>query len=472
MNCLQSGRAGIALTKAQRNFVATERIGRRSGGSREVNQGKECTDIMADSITDLPVFLRPDPARVVIKPFVPAEDPPGYVTQDRPRAQRIADRVLGLSGAELQCELARVLASLSDRYRDVETILIRRFRAVNGIIIGKCTVTHDQSLLIGAYFSEEYAFEAAALFNPSIAIHPNQSGATAGALRFILSLRGVGEGHVSSIAFRTGLWLPDGSIIIDPPSQRAITPRIEHVSDVPVVKLFCEESHDLSEIVIFPITPSQRHGIEDVRLTRFTGDDGTVTYHGTFTAFSGETIRQELLSTTDFATFEMRALGGSATANKGMALFPRKIGGRYAMLGRQDHENIWLLTSNDLYQWEGGTKIITPRWPWEFVQLGNSGPPIEIDEGWLVLTHGVGAVRTYCLGACLLARDDPTQLIARTTQPLLRPSPEERFGYVPNIAYSCGALVHNRMVLLPYALADSFTTFATISLDKLLAEMS
>ena len=427
-------------------------------------------------MTKLPVVLHSDPARVVIKPFVPAEDPPGYANRDRPRAQRIADRVLAMSEADLKTELARVLASLNDRYRDVETILTRRFQAVNGGIISKCSVTHDQELLIGAYFSEEYAFQAAALFNPSIVVHPNQSGVTQGSLRFILSLRGVGEGHVSSVTFRTGLWLPDGNVVMDPSSPSAITPRIEYIPGVdpdnPRVRLFCDESHDLSEIVIFPITPSQRHGIEDVRLVGFADDNGNITYHGTFTAFSGETIQQELLSTTDFATFEIRALRGAATDNKGMALFPRKINGRYAMLGRQDHETIWLLTSEDLFRWEDGQTIITPRWPWEFVQLGNSGSPIEIDEGWLVLTHGVGAVRNYCLGACLLDLDDPSKLLARTTQPLLRPSPEERFGYVPNIAYSCGAIVHGRNLLLPYALADSFTTFATVPIDALLAAMA
>ena len=429
-----------------------------------------------DIMTKLPVVLHSDPARVVIKPFVPAEYPLEYGSKDRPRAQRIADRVLAMSEADLKTELARVLASLADRYRDVETILARRFQAVNSDIISKCSVTHEQELLIGAYFSEEYAFEAAALFNPSIVVHPNQSGVADNSLRFILSLRGVGEGHLSSVTFRTALWLSDGSIKLDTPSRLAITPRIEFSPgsdpDNPRVRLFCDESHDLSEIVIFPITPSQRHGIEDVRLVGFTDDDGSITYYGTFTAFSGESIRQELLSTSDFATFEIRALRGAATNNKGMALFPRKINGRYAMLGRQDHETIWLLTSDDLYQWEGGKTIITPRWPWEFVQLGNSGSPIEIDEGWLVLTHGVGAVRNYCLGACLLDRDDPSKLLARTTQPLLRPNPEERFGYVPNIAYSCGAIVHDRNLLLPYALADSFTTFATVPIDTLLAAMA
>lgn len=429
-----------------------------------------------DIMTHLPILLRPDPSRVVIKPFVPAEGPPECVSQHLPRAERIADRVLALSNSDLSAELARVLASLTNRYRDVETILIRRFQAVNGIIIRNRTVTHEQSLLIGAYFSEEYAFEAAALFNPSIVIHPNQSGVAPGSLRFVLSLRSVGEGHLSSVTFRTGLLLPDGSVVIDSPSERAITPRIEFSPnadpDNPGVRLFCEESHDLSEVVIFPITPSQRHGIEDVRLVRFSDDDGAVTYYGTFTAFSGQNIHQEMLSTTDFATFEMRALHGAATANKGMALFPRKIDGRYVMLGRQDHETIWLLMSDDLCRWEEGRTIITPRWPWEFVQLGNSGSPIEIEEGWLVLTHGVGAVRNYCIGACLLDRDDPSKLLGRTTWPILRPSPEQRFGYVPNVAYSCGALVHNRMLLMPYALADSFTTFATVPLGSLLAAMS
>lgn len=423
-------------------------------------------------MTKLPILLRPDPARVVIKPFLPAEDAPLSGANSQSRAQRIADRATALAAADLTSELARVLASLADRYRDVETILMRRFEAINGTTITKCAVTRDQSLLIGAYFCEEYAFEAAALFNPSIVIHPNQSGVSVGALRFILSLRSVGEGHLSSVTFRTGVWQPSGSITIDPLSLRAITPRIEHDATNDIVRLFCDESHDLSEIVIFPILPSQRHGIEDVRLVRFTADDGSITYYGTFTAFSGEGIRQEMLSTADFATFEMRALHGTATANKGMALFPSKIDGRYAMLSRQDHENIWLLKSDDLEHWEGGRTIIKPLWPWEFVQMGNSGSPIEIEEGWLVLTHGVGAVRNYCLGACLLDHNDPSKLIARTTQPLLRPSPEERFGYVPNIAYSCGGLVHNRTLLLPYALADSFTTFATVPLDKLLGAMS
>ncbi|MEP6840399.1 MAG: glycosidase, partial [Bradyrhizobium sp.] len=200
-------------------------------------------------------------------------------------------------------------------------------------------------------------------------------------------------------------------------------------------------------------------------------DDGNATYLGTYTAFSGGRIRQEILRTTDFVTIDLSALRGPGTDNKGMALFPRKIGGRYVMLGRQDHENIWLQMSDDLYAWGTGVKVVEPRWPWELIQIGNCGSPIEIDEGWLVITHGVGAVRNYCLGACLLDKDDPSKLLARLTEPLIRPDPGEHDGYVPNVVYSCGAMVHQRTLLLPYAIADSFTTFASVPLDRLLAAM-
>jgi predicted GH43/DUF377 family glycosyl hydrolase len=423
----------------------------------------------------LPILLRPDPSRVVIKPYVPAEAPPGYVTEGSPRAGRVVDRVFAMDEADLDHEIERVFENLDRRHCDTQRILLRRFDEVNGTVIGDCIASRKQALLIGAYFSEEYAFEAAALFNPSIVLHPDQAGTASGSVRFILSLRGVGEGHVSSVTFRTGICGADGAISIDPPNHSAVSPHIEYIPgdnpDDPGVRLLYEERHELSEIVIFPVTPCQRHGIEDVRLVRFTDDDGSVAYFGTYTAFSGQSIRQELLRTNDFKTFELTALNGAATANKGMALFPRKIAGRYMMLGRQDHENIWLLTSDDLYNWNSGKPIISPRWPWEFVQIGNGGSPIEIDEGWLVLTHGVGAVRNYCIGASLLDRDDPSKVLARTRLPLIRPTPEERYGYVPNIAYSCGAIVHNRILILPFAVADSVTTFATVPLDMLLAGM-
>ncbi len=443
------------------------------------------------AITHLPIVLRPDPARVVLRPFIPADDPP------RPnipsRAQRLAERVMALGDQAVEAELARVVASLSDRHRDIAVVLLRRFQEVSGAIgraqpvpgaepmIDTKPASEEQTLsaarqrLIGACFCEEYSFEAAALFNPSIVAHPDQTRMLPGSLRFVLSLRGVGEGHISSITFRTGVAEADGSIVIDPASTQAISPHIAFIPgdipDDPSLHLTCAESRDISEIVIFPITLHQQHGIEDLRMVRFVEDDATVTWLGTYTAAQGDEIRAELLSTTDFSTFELIPLRGSAAVNKGLALFPRRIGGQYAMIGRIDHENIWLLRSGDLTHWDTGTKILCPRQLWEFVQLGNCGSPIEIDEGWLVLIHGVGPVRNYCIGACLLDKADPSKVLKRLAAPLLRPSELERDGYVPNVIYSCGGMVNGRRLILPYAVADSFTTFATLALDDLLAAM-
>ncbi|MGE4304982.1 MAG: glycoside hydrolase family 130 protein [Novosphingobium sp.] len=412
---------------------------------------------------------------MVIRPYTPAADPPRYEITDHPRAQRIADRVLALDEAALHEELQRLLLDFSGRHRNVAEIFLRRFHEVNGLVICPCEVSHDRALLIGAYFCNEYTYEAAALFNPSIVPHPDQSGVPAGAIRFVLSLRGVGEGHISSVTFRTGVFGPSGSVAIDPPSPRPIVLQAEAIigdgTGDPGARIHCDGSHDLSEVVIFPTTPSQRNGIEDLRLVRFVEEDETAIYFGTYTAFSGQAIRQELLRTRDFRTFELLPFRGDATSSKGMALFPRRIDGKYGMLGRQDNENIWVLTSENLYDWNGGVKTVSPRWPWEFVQIGNCGSPIEIAEGWLVITHGVGTARNYCLGACLLDRRDPSRLLARVTHPLIRADAAEREGYVPNVTYSCGAMVHDRTLVLPYAIADSFTTFATMSLDRLLAAM-
>ena len=422
-------------------------------------------------ITHLPILLRPDPARVVLRPFTPADGDEATPT----RAQALANRVLALPPAALATELARVLASLSGRHRHARDVLLRRFHEVYGQLITAQTITEAQSLLIGAYFSEEYSFEAAALFNPSIVPHPDQTALDPGDLRIILSLRGVGEGHVSSITFRTGILSADGALTMAPASPQAISPRIEPIPDGtpddPGVRLFCEESRDISEIVIFPITLRQRHGIEDLRMVRFTDDGGHATYLGTYTAFSGEDIRSELLRTKDFGTFEMNALRGAAAATKGLALFPRRIAGRYAMIGRLDHESLWLLQSPDLYHWDTGTKILSPSQVWEFIQMGNCGSPIDIAEGWLLLVHGVGPVRAYSIGACLLDKADPSKVLARLRKPLLRPGEWDRDGYVPNVIYSCGALAHGRTLLLPYGVADSFCALATVSIDALLAAM-
>jgi predicted GH43/DUF377 family glycosyl hydrolase len=427
----------------------------------------------ANMMTHSHLHLRPDPSRTVIRPFMP-EDPPAFAVEGHPRAQRIAERVLGLDEAGLREELAHIMPSLASRHRDVEALLLRRFGEVSGLLADSRSIGRERKLLIGAYFCEEYSFEAAALFNPSMVLHPDQSNLPPNRIRFLLSLRGIGEGHVSSVTFRTGSWGPEAGFVVDPPSGLAVPPRIEQPVDGDgddVVRLRCDGSRDVSETVLFPVTSRQRQGIEDVRLVRFTEDDGGINYLGTYTAFDGRTARSELLYCSDFRTFLMRPLTGDAAASKGMALFPRKIDGRFVMLARQDNESIWLLDSDSIHRWEGGRKLVTPRWPWEFVQMGNCGSPIEIDEGWLVLTHGVGMARNYCMGACLLDKRDPSRVLARTAAPLLHPSARERDGYVPNVVYSCGGLVHARTLLVPYGVADNFATFASVPLEKLLTAM-
>lgn len=415
--------------------------------------------------------LRPDPSRTVVRPF-DLSYPRGF-DGGTSRLQQIVDRILKLKGDELAHEFIGVTESLDENHRDVDAMLMRRFNEIAGQIAGVDQIDTEQRRLIGAYFSEEYAYEAAALFNPSIVPHPDQSGQPEGTVCFVLSLRGIGEGHVSSVTFRTGTWTPGGALVIDEPSPVSMAPIIGKDEDNSnaAVRVHFDGGRSISEMVLFPMLPSQRQGIEDMRLVRFVEDDGTVVYRGTYTAFSGAAVRSELLTGVEFGTFDMRALTGSAASGKGMALFPRKIGGQYAMLGRQDNENIWLHLSVDLLHWEGGTRIVHPRYPWEFIQMGNCGSPIEIDEGWLVMTHGVGTVRNYCIGACLLDKNDPSKLLARTPRPVLAPSPHERDGYVPNVVYSCGAMVEGRAMLLPYAVADSFTAFATLSVDDLLGAM-
>lgn len=415
--------------------------------------------------------LQPDPSRTVVRPFELGY-PAGFDTGPS-RNQQIVDRILTLDDAELAHQFIGVSESLDEHHRDVDAMLMRRFDQIAGGLSNVADISPDQRRLIGAYLSEEYAYEAAALFNPSIVLHPDQSGLAPGTLRFVMSLRGIGEGHVSSVTFRTGTWTPGGELLVDPAGESSVAPIVAAATGDgdAVVNLHCGGSKSISETVLYPLLPSQRQGIEDMRLVRFVEDDGSVVYHGTYTAFSGAAVRSELLSGTDFRSFEMRALTGSAASGKGMALFPRKVGGRYVMLGRQDNENIWLHQSDDVLHWEGGEKIVRPRYPWEFVQMGNCGSPTEIDEGWLVMTHGVGTVRNYCIGACLLDKDDPSKLLARTPRPVIAPAPHERDGYVPNVVYSCGALVAGRTMLLPYAVADSFTAFATVEVDELLRVM-
>jgi predicted GH43/DUF377 family glycosyl hydrolase len=418
------------------------------------------------------VKMMPDPSRTVLRPFSLGY-PEAYSSEDGSRTRAIIERVLSVDERTLESGLKYMKELLDDRHRNMPAILMRHFEVVEHFVPDGAQLTDQLKLLIGGFFSEEYAFEAAALFNPSVVRHWDQSGLDDGAVRLILSLRGIGEGHISSVTFRTGIWDGLGRVTIDPPSSYAEPPTVKAVSKGDTeLHLDFDGIEDISEAVLFPMTPSQSRGIEDLRLVTCSEDDGTQSYVGTFTAFDGTNIRQEILTTKDFRHFDMRPIEGKIAQNKGMALFPRRIDGRYAMIGRQDNENIWLMFSDDLYRWDKAEKIITPRYPWEFAQMGNCGSPIELDEGWLLMTHAVGIVRNYTISACLLDKKDPSKVLARANIPLLRSGPEQRDGYVPNVVYSCGSLVQDRRLLVPYGVADNFTTIVTGDVDALIAHMS
>jgi predicted GH43/DUF377 family glycosyl hydrolase len=419
--------------------------------------------------------LHPDASRVVMRPFLPANDPLTLSDPERSRLQRIADRILALDETTAAAYLVQALRPFEDRAFPVELIFDARFEEVNGRIIGECSASRTKTQLIGAYLHQEYSYEAAALFNPSIVPHPDQANLPEGSLRFVMSLRGVGEGHISSVTFRTGIYNASTGLSVDTPSSHTIAHRLERDPDAGdgdgSIWISCDEGHDLSERVLFPVTAQQRNGIEDLRLVRFVEDDGSSRYLGTYTAYDGRVIAPELLTTGDFATFNLHRMEGPGAINKGLAFFPRRIDGKYALLCRHDDENIWFAVSDSLQHWGESVSVVAPRYPWEFIKIGNCGSPIELDEGWLVITHGVGAVRNYAIGACLLDKTDPSKLLARTPEPLLRATAHEREGYVPNVVYSCGSLVHDRTLLLPFAIADSYTTFATVPVDRLLAIM-
>ncbi len=389
-------------------------------------------------------------------------------------------------------------------------------------------LSEERRMLIGSYFLAEYSLESAALFNPSIVPHPDQTGLPEGALRFILSLRATGEGHISSITFRTGEIHPDGRIEVCTPTGflteprqmpnpvyekalfqrkltelgliREFTRRVMHKlgdsfaleelraslqaeqfrlpdgmaqedqEEAQGIWMLARSNYEvqfrpeqqLSERILFPATPSQRNGIEDARFVHFRNEDGSYVYYATFTAFDGKVVVPELVETSDFLLFRFITLNGPAAENKGMALFPRKINGCYAMLSRQDNENIYLMFSDNVHFWNERQLLLKPTFPWELVQMGNCGSPIETDAGWLVLSHGVGPMRKYCIGAFLLDRDDPAKVIGRLREPLLKPNQNEREGYVPNVVYTCGALVHQGELIIPYGLADHATGFATV----------
>lgn len=419
------------------------------------------------------LYLRPDPARVVVRPFKPATEPRDLNPTDKSRANHIVGRVLALDPETAANQLADVLENFQGRHRNLLEIFEARADEMEDVFATHAVFTQVQRQLIGAYFMHEYSFEASALFNPSIVSHPDQSDAPEGGRRFILSLRAVGEGHISSLTFRSGSVAADGRVTVDPTARLASIPRVRHRISGPdgdgVEVIFKPDAH-ISERVIFPVTESQSNGIEDARFVEF-DDGGRKTFYATYTAYSGRAIRSELIETTDFISFRMSPLKGADTRNKGMALFPRKLDGKYAMIGRSDNENLYLIYSDDLYSWDGGLAILKPQFPWEFVQIGNCGSPIELDNGWLLLTHGVGPVRKYSIGAVLLDKGDPSKVLARSREPLVRPEPSEREGYVPNVVYTCGAMRHNDQIILPYAVSDTFSNFATIKIAALMQAM-
>ena len=416
------------------------------------------------------LHLYPDPARVVVRPFKPATEPRDLNPTDRTRANHIVDRVTGLEAGATARQLADVLENFAGRHRNLLAIFEARAAEMEDVLESHTILNTTQRRLIGAYFLHEYSFESSALFNPSIVLDPDQSLAPDGGCRFILSLRAVGEGHISSLTFRSGAIDKDGNVTIDPAARLASVPRIGSRTSRPDgddIEVTFGADTELSERVIFPITDAQSNGIEDARFVAFS-NNGRLTYYATYTAYSGRAIRSELLETIDFKTFRLTPLGGSAARNKGMALFPRKINDRYAMIARQDNENIYLIYSEDLYSWSGGIAILKPEYPWEFVQIGSCGSPIELDDCWLLLTHGVGPVRKYSIGAVILDKNDPSKVLGRSREPLVYPEPTEREGYVPNVVYTCGAIRHGNLNVLPYAIADTYSNFATIKIGDLM----
>ena len=420
-----------------------------------------------------PLRLKADPSRVVVRPFHLAwqgsSSEPG-------RAHRLVDAVLTLDDREIGRQLKIVMADFEQRHWQTRKIFLKRFSQICALLELKLDGIGDKrQQLIGAYFCHEYSYAAAALMNPSIVPHPDQTGLDSKTVRVLMSLRAVGEGHISSIAFREGLVSSSGGFELapEPPfATAADAPDIDGIFEDGPVSVYRHPDSNLSGTVIFPVTPAQANGLEDLRLTHFVHDDGTAEYIGTYTAYSGRDIRSEMMRTHEFRKIELSPLSGDAARNKGMALFPRKIGGRYMMVGRQDGQNLFLLSSDDLTTWNGGELLMRPKYPWEFVQIGNCGAPILLDEGWLVLTHGVGAMRQYAIGAVLLDRDDPSKILGRTRYPILTAEDDDRNGYVPNVVYTCGAIKVGGQLFMPYGISDSSIGFAFLPLTELIAAMS
>ncbi len=450
---------------------------------------------------------------------------------------KIIGRIMELADDDVERLLEQVLREFHGRHQRLLAFFRERAAAVRHHLLTDRPLTEARELLIGSYFTQEYALESAALFNPSIVWHPCQDGLPAGTRRFILSLRATGEGHVSSVGFRTGTIDSRGSLALAPPTGFVTAPRVvadarydkplflrklaelgiidgfvttvseslaEHftIGDLETVvgqtsrlhrarrkewepvanailalaranyEIECDADSDISERVIFPYSPAETNGIEDARFVRFEEADGGIHYYATYTAFDGSVMLPQFLATDDFVHFKISTLNGPEIANKGLALFPRRINGVYVMLGRQDGENVYVMESDMLHFWHAKRLVLRPTQPWEFVQVGNCGSPLETPQGWLVLTHGVGPMRKYAIGAALLDLEDPTRVIGRLREPLLSPDENERAGYVPNVVYSCGAVLHDDLLVIPYSMSDFATSFATVPLADVLAAMT
>jgi predicted GH43/DUF377 family glycosyl hydrolase len=420
-----------------------------------------------------PLRLKADPSRVVVRPFHLAWQ---GNRSDPGRARRLVDQVLTLSDQEIGRQLQHVMANFETRHWQTRKVFLKRFAEISKLLnLSQAGIGDKRQQLIGAYFCQEYSYAAAALMNPSVVPHPDQSGLDRHTIRVLMSLRAVGEGHISSIAFREGLVSDQGGLELAPEPPFAVAadaPGLDALCTDCAVTVFRSEDSNLSGTVIFPVTSAQANGLEDLRLTHFIHDDGSFEYIGTYTAFSGREIRSELLRTRDFRSAELVPMTGDATRNKGLALFPQKVGGRYMMIGRQDGQNIFLLDSDDITHWHGGQLLMAPKFAWEFIQIGNCGAPILIDEGWLVLTHGVGAMRQYAIGAVLLDRDDPSKILGRTRYPILQAENDDRNGYVPNVVYTCGGMRVGDQLFMPYGISDSSIGFAFLPLKDLVAALS
>ena len=478
-------------------------------------------------VKDTGIVLQHDSRRTIARPHIPFNES---------RIERIISRVLSLEEADVQKELEDVRGKFSHRYHNLGLLLERQFDTVRRHMPSDRETSPERRLLIGSYFLAEYSFEAAALFNPSIVPHPDQSGLAVGSLRFVLSLRATGEGHISSLTFRSGCIDANHAITIDAPQGFASPAEVKAnslydktsfalklremeiyndfsnsiigslgdaftfdnlmekvksyifnhkpmsqadriTSDIILWLARCnyearfDPSVSLSERVIFPLSPSEQNGIEDARFVLFTESDGSKKYYATYTAYDGKAILPQVMETENFEHFKMITLNGNAAVNKGMALFPRRINGRYAMISRQDNENLFIMYSDNLHFWHESIPLMKPSYPWEFVQIGNCGSPIETDAGWLLITHGVGPFRQYSISAALLDRENPLKILGRLKEPLIQWTEATRSGYVPNVVYTCGALLHKDMLVVPYAMSDQQTAISLIPLSELIEKL-